>query len=262
MIREGKRRWDTFRFSPYVRDLTVSDTPFRFLVANPTGREWYDGAQLNCAEELSFLNRALICPGDVVIECGAHHGFATVLLSRWVGQRGSVLAVEPNPENFRVLNENVRINKLANTRTCRAVVAETQGSKVINSESNSSVKSAGFWKGNRVDSICLDDYAGLKPNVLKIDVEGYEVAVLRGGAKVLSSTPKLAIEIHTDLLARYGSTIEELFELIGAERYDFWIQWDDSLAPQAYLRDSKIRQRVHLFCIPKTEQSKSLRRVG
>jgi hypothetical protein len=57
-------------------------------------------------------------------------------------------------------------------------------------------------------------------NVLKIDVEGYEVEVLKGCKKLLSRAPKLALEIHRDGLRERGQTLADVLDLIDVGRYE------------------------------------------
>jgi len=84
-------------------------------------------------------------------------------------------------------------------------------------------------------------------------MEGFEREVLKGAKNILSSIPKLAIEIHTEVLPRFGYQVEDLFNLIDVDQYNFWVQWNDEEQPKEY--DIKtltpIRERVHLFGISK-----------
>jgi FkbM family methyltransferase len=65
--------------------------------------------------------------GDVVIECGSHHGCTAIMLSRWVGPTGKVYAYEPGARNYEVLRRNLRLNGIENVTAVRAAVgAETK----------------------------------------------------------------------------------------------------------------------------------------
>lgn len=55
--------------------------------------------------------------------------------------------------------------------------------------------------------------------------------VLQGAEKVLSTHPKLSIEVHTDQLVKYGTSVQELLNLDINNNYKVWIQWDDSQQP-------------------------------
>jgi hypothetical protein len=102
---------------------------------------------------------------------------------------------------------------------------------------------------------CQDEYAHMNPTVLKIDVEGFEKQVLQGARKILSTYPKLAMEIHTEQLSQYGATVQDIFGLIDVENYNVWIQWEDDQQPEEYDMRTPIEKRVHLFCIPRVNKS-------
>jgi hypothetical protein len=56
--------------------------------------------------------------------------------------------------------------------------------------------------------------------MLKVDVEGYEGQVLRGCRRLLARRPALALELHLDQLARFGTTVEEIFGMVAADEYE------------------------------------------
>jgi hypothetical protein len=98
--------------------------------------------------------------------------------------------------------------------------------------------------------VALDTYAGEKPTLVKIDVEGFEVEVLRGAKTILSTRPKLVLEIHTTELAGFGTSVDELFTLIDALSYRWWIQRDDAGEPVEFDLKSPLTDRCHLFGLP------------
>lgn len=63
---------------------------------------------------MQFAKGKLIQPGTVAIECGAHHGSESILLSRWVGDAGKVIVIEPMPDNIAILKKNIELNDLKN----------------------------------------------------------------------------------------------------------------------------------------------------
>lgn len=89
----GRVLINSLNFKPYTISREVLGEKIDFFVGNPTGKSWYDGGDTwydgstTPDEEMKFVRNELVHPGAVVIECGAHHGFTTILLSRWVGRR-------------------------------------------------------------------------------------------------------------------------------------------------------------------------------
>jgi FkbM family methyltransferase len=157
--------------------------------------------------ELRLLRRFLAGGGDFV-DVGAHIGMYTVAAARFLGDRGHVLACEPNPEARAQLVENVRLNGCTNVVVSAAAVADRPGEAVLHvprtpDPSFSSLGQGRFAEGEplRVTTTTLDaavEAAELAPALLKIDVEGGEVAVLAGGEKTLAARPAVLIEIGTD----------------------------------------------------------------
>jgi Protein-L-isoaspartate(D-aspartate) O-methyltransferase (PCMT) len=106
----GKVFINSFGFEPRIISKEVSGEKFDFYIGNPTGKSWYGSKTED--KEMEFTKKELLNPGAIVIECGANHGFDTVLLSRWVGDEGKVIAVEPLPDNVAILRKNIEINSL------------------------------------------------------------------------------------------------------------------------------------------------------
>ena len=242
------------RFKPYLKQKNVEGVAFDFWIGDRDGRDWYD---IHCTDpewtEMRFIRDHMICEGDVILECGGHHGCTAIVLSTWVGDGGKVITFEPLPKNCDIIQRNIDQNSLKNVTLKRKAVGAESGKITINDVSNSSVAMSG--KGVEVEMTCLDEYENLSPTFIKIDVEGFGEQVLRGAMRILKKRPKLAIEIHTEALYQYDSSVEELFRLIGIEDYELWIQWEDGKQPEKYDIRKPIKKRVHLFGIPHKQTS-------
>jgi FkbM family methyltransferase len=244
--------YNKFFFKPYVIKKNMEGVVFNFLIGNREGRDWYDRECINNPiwREMGFIRDHLIVSGDVVLECGGHHGCSAILLSNWVGVNGKVVTFEPFPQSCNIIEKNIQLNGLKNVDLYRKAIGAQRGTISIDG-SSSSVNFSG--KGVDVELICLDEYMDLNPTVLKIDVEGFETQVLQGAKNLLLKRPKLAIEVHTELLSQYGSSINDIFKLINVENYKVWIQWKDDQQPEEYDMKTPIDKRVHLFCIPRAK---------
>lgn len=151
--------------------------------------------------EARFL--ASLCrDGDVVFEVGANIGAHTVGLAKRVGPRGRVLAFEPQRLAFQALCANVALNSLVNVDCYWAAVGERRGTITVPELDPSQptnfggVALAGVTQGRSVGCYALDDFIGA-PDVrlVKVDVEGMEADVLRGGAKLVERfRPHLYVE--------------------------------------------------------------------
>lgn len=237
-------------FTPYVIQKDMEGQHFDFLIGDRTGRNWYDLPCINNPVwlEMRFVRDHMVEEGDVILECGGHHGCSTILLSRWVGATGCVVSYEPFRPNFSILAENVRRNTLTNVEPRMEAVGAEDGSITFD-ESTSGVTTAG--RGVTVKVARLDDQAHRRPNFLKIDVEGYEMQVLQGARAILATRPKIAMELHAELLGQFGASVEKIFDIIGAQDYDIWAQWRDDRNPEPYTLGTPITSRAHLFFLPK-----------
>jgi FkbM family methyltransferase len=164
--------------------------------------------------------RSLIRPGMTVVDVGAHLGYYTGLLARLVGSSGTVLAFEPEGENFDLLRRNTKrfrsrikmFNRAISDRTGQFTLHLSPG------HSNHSLV-AGYTDENGVaivDTMTMDD--ALRENgitsvdFIKIDVEGGEPGVIAGMTNTLANSPGLAMLIEYNPRAlRCGGTEPEQF---------------------------------------------------
>lgn len=242
-------------FKPYFIEKEVEGVRFNFFIGDVDGQQWY---HTGCTDpdwpEMRFMKEKIIREGDVIFECGSHQGCTTILLSEWVRSKGKVFAFEPNFENFEILKTNVTLNSIANVELFNNAVGKHSGEITIDaSTSNSSIIVDGSVhnKYKTVKMINLDYFQEYHPDVLKIDVEGFEKEVLIGAEKILKTNPKLAIELHTEILPHYGTSVNEIFGLLNRDQYVFWVQWEDDQMPVRYNFERQITKRVHLFALPK-----------
>ena len=147
--------------------------------------------------------------GDTCVDVGGHIGYLTLFMAQIVGPEGNVVTFEPMPDNYELLEENIRLNDLKNVRLERTAVGENEmmGSLIFaaNERWSWTPSATGYGvvgekKSINVPFISLDHYAmtqGLYPRLIKIDVEGAELGVLRGAREMIrKSQPALLIEVH------------------------------------------------------------------
>ncbi len=149
-----------------------------------------------------------VMPRTRVLDIGAQSGFYSLLLSRLVGPEGMVFAFEPLPANFRILEENVRLNNIQNVMIRREAVSEHSGKiRFEFPHEEPSLVAGPLIEGDdlgtfQVPSVSLDDFVrqtGHSIQFIKMDVEGAETAVLRGAVQSLKAFhPPMIIELHYD----------------------------------------------------------------
>lgn len=151
-------------------------------------------------------------PGDVAVDVGASVGAFTMPMARVVGPTGTVLAVEPDPENFGVLARSVVLNGRTNVTGFWAAAGEASGSlllhrSTINRDSHqmwpdpSRCQGSGVVQVGTVDDLC----DGRDVALIKADAQGWDLKVLRGAEKTITRQKRLALHVELWPLGLEGS---------------------------------------------------------
>ena len=254
MVRKFRFARRNAGFVPQAVTKTLDGVSFEFLLGDVTGREWY-AKQTALSPEMAFLRDRMTAPGDVVLECGAHHGFMTILIANWIGPAGRVTAFEASPRSADILRDNIGRNRLQERVTVVGkAVGARDGRLRITEESNAVPLTGRYEPGVEVPVVALDDYADLEPTLIKLDVEGFEIEALRGAKRILERRPKLAIEVHVDMLRRYGHQADDLFEIVRPADYECWLQLGGGDVPRPYAGqrlNAQHMDQVHLYALPR-----------
>jgi FkbM family methyltransferase len=146
--------------------------------------------------------QASLQPGDVFYDVGANVGYYSLLASVLVGDEGLVLAFEPSRRNLTYLHQNLQINDIANVKVMEFAVGERSGHVRFHEETNGRMSHQDASGEIEVPLISLDDWIANSgtspPNILKIDVVGSEMGVLRGASRILSEDrPVLFMQVHS-----------------------------------------------------------------
>jgi FkbM family methyltransferase len=162
-----------------------------------TGRGYGSGAFGRARLEVA---EALLEPGDCVVDLGAHKGFMSLAASRLVGPDGHVVAVEPGSTNLWFLRKHVSWNRAGNVRIVRAAVGAEAGTVSFGGRGDSLAYQVGVGDEEvplmPIPDILREAGAPL-PNLIKMDIEGQELAALEGAGEALSDTVALIISIHS-----------------------------------------------------------------
>jgi FkbM family methyltransferase len=182
--------------------------------------------------ETALLMR-LARPGSIVIDVGANVGYHTVQFARAVGPAGKVYALEPDPDNLRLLRHNVRVNAFAHVEVVpRAASDETGALRLFRSDENHGDHRVYDSGDDRfaidIEAVAIDDLfepddsdlpGGARRDerpvsLVKIDVQGAEPRALRGMRRLLAAHPEawVAAELWPAGLARAGSSADALLE--------------------------------------------------
>jgi FkbM family methyltransferase len=174
--------------------------------------------------------------GSVFFDVGAHIGYFSMKASRKVGPSGRVLSFEPNPETLKLLRDNVAANHTANVTvepiacTDREQMLTLYAADIINtgasslSSANASITAAApkayAVRGRPIDDV-VRELSLSRVDVIKVDVEGAEVSVMRGALETLRRFhPKVVIEVSPRQLASFHTTPDDLIALFQGAGYN------------------------------------------
>jgi FkbM family methyltransferase len=176
---------------------------------------------------IEHVLRRFLAPGSVFIDIGANVGWHTALASSVVGVDGRVYAIEPNPDNARLIAHTIERNGLSNVHLFPIALGESTGYASFRSAIGSN---GGFLNHDERDSLDpnvtivptmrFDDLAIPRVDIIKIDVEGAEPIVLRGATEAIERDhPVIVFEFSCEMTERVGGVAPrdhlKMFELHG-----------------------------------------------
>jgi FkbM family methyltransferase len=174
---------------------------------------------------------------DVVWDIGANIGLYTNQFAEWVGSAGSVIGFEPVPETFEILKKNTEDNY--NVNLFCAALSDFEGNAffIVDGESNVTSHLAENATDNKIIEIkvnkadeFIEQDGKIQPNVVKIDVEGFEEDVLKGGPKVFSNIKcrEILIEMHFEQMAKrnQGDSANRIVKML--INWGYKVNWTDS----------------------------------
>jgi FkbM family methyltransferase len=157
-----------------------------------------------------------------VLDIGANAGFYTLAFASLVGASGHVWAIEPFADNVRNLNLHLALNEVSNVTIIQCAVSNRNGIAAFKAhESNSMGKLVDHATSLLVPTVSIDSLVEtlmLCPDLVKLDIEGGELAALRGATGLLerrSTTWLIALDDRSkapeclQLLIEKGYSIHE-----------------------------------------------------
>ena len=190
--------------------------------AFPIYRPLYAGYKAYADRAERELLRQVLFPGAVVVDAGANIGIYSQFLSRCVAPAGVVHSFEPSPDNFKRLRAATR--KLSNVRLSQTAVGEHSGDSQLYLSDNLNVDHRAYVADGDsrhavpIEMVALDDYfkPGERVDLIKMDIQGYELHTLRGANRVLADNPgiKLLVEFWPYGLKQAGAKWVDLIGVL------------------------------------------------
>lgn len=209
-------------------------------------QDWFE-------DEIKFLRR-LLQPGQKVIDIGANYGVYTLSMAQRVGPTGCVWAFEPASGTSRLLAEGVAVNGFSQVVLERSALSSVCGTAQLslneNSELNALVHGSPSTSASETVPLvtldqCLERYGWRDIHFVKIDAEGEESNIVKGGKRFFAELSplvqyeiKAGSDIHLELVQDFAALGYVSYRLVPG--LDLLIPFDAESPPDGYL--------LNLFC--------------
>ncbi|MFC1755418.1 FkbM family methyltransferase [Thermoproteota archaeon] len=204
-------RVDTKNISPYVVvELNFDGEAVKFFHPAKSSEDLWRSRRLSGREpEVESVFKPKL--GWTVLDIGAHIGYYTIMASKKVGSNGQVICVEAYSGNYDLLLKNIKVNSCHNVKALKKAITNYDGSTQLffgsDSGHNTLLEKSVFatTECEDVDAITLDILFSEQKiefvDLVKIDIEGNELNLLKGANHVLNEgkIQRIVIEVHTPI---------------------------------------------------------------
>ena len=209
------------------------------------------------SESEAHLFEQLVSEGDIVVEVWSNIGAHTLMFSQAAGGKGRVYAFEPQRVVFQTLCANLALNSITNVECFQAVVGEESGSVLLpdlkyDTEGNFGGFSAkNFGQGRKTPQVSLDGFLDVpRLRLVKVDVEGMEIDVLKGAEKTIEKFRPL-LYVENDRVEKSP----ELISLLLSLRYKVYWHLPPLFNPENFAgSEENIYSNIlslNLLCVPR-----------
>ena len=209
-------------------------------------QDWFE-------DEIKFVRR-LLKPGQKVIDIGANYGVYSLSMARTVGPTGCVWAFEPASSTARLLAEGIAVNGFTHVVLERSALSSTCGTAQLflneNSELNTLVPGKQSSSAHETVPLvtldeCMERYGWRDIEFMKIDAEGEEASILKGGKRFFAELSplvqyeiKAGADLHIELVQDFAALGYDSYRLVPG--LDLLVSFDAESTPDGYL--------LNLFC--------------
>jgi len=178
------------------------------------------------------LFERILRPGDCFVDIGAHVGYHALQAARLVGASGRIFAIDPQPYNCTKILTNAELNGFANITVIVAAVAEIDGFTSLKNQTRQdkarlTLAGPGVNDGALTFVVpkitlrwLLETYELRPVNLLKIDVEGFELEVLNGAGDAMRAVENIVFEALPGEGADRTQAIERKLQNFGLQMFD------------------------------------------
>jgi FkbM family methyltransferase len=216
------------------------------------GAHWYDCDWADFPE-IRLLQQHRLVNGAKVFDVGGNQCLQAMVMARAVGPDGFVWAIEPNQRNARAGRRNLELNSIVNCSVLEAAAGSATGQLLVNQSMNGQVSVDGIG-GRLVRAVSIDDLTKElgPPDVLYIDVEGYECAALEGAREtLLRFVPDCFVEVHRGIgLEKLGGSVSKVVSFFPRDAYRLmWSNAQDGVFREVEGDSALPRERFFLVAL-------------
>lgn len=166
-------------------------------------------------DDVAFF-REFLRPGDSVVDVGANIGSLSILAAITAGNTGKVIAIEPHPRIYGFQRQNLAFNQIRNVESHNVALGESPGQLHFSDERSDDQNGVLSDGGIVVTVTTLDTLTVALPAIalLKIDVEGYELPVLKGARETLARTACVYFESWETHLQKWNVTTGDVIHFL------------------------------------------------
>ena len=226
------------------------------LVCHPAANRFSYVAQNNDEDQVAEFDSFIkeIVPGTVLFDIGAHFGLFSLAAIHYGGAHAVAVAVDPSPMAIEFIKTQAKLNQVSEQlHTVQAAVSDKVGWQSMVA---AGVRASGYYVQPASDhsrreltntrTTTLDQLVsdfGLQPTHVKVDVEGYELSVIKGGNQLLSGVkaPLLFLELHNEIVRGNNGAPEKTLDLIRSLNYETFSTSGELLNDQEILASPLIR---------------------
>jgi FkbM family methyltransferase len=254
----------TYRLANWVRDRRARHFSTRVIrqsycgyelsinIADALAEAWYSEAwAVGHVTELMVLQQRKLKPGACVFDIGAHHAVLALVMAKIVGESGTVVAVEADPLNARVAQSNKALNDASNLVVVPAAVSD--GKTHTGNDVQGDFDRFYEWGIRKVAFVTMDQLVADHgpPDVVYLDVDGYECKVLAAAQNLLASTADWYVEVHVNIgLEEEGGTWQEVLAHFPESKYELLIASEEQREYRPFSANSPlIKERFFLLAL-------------
>lgn len=258
-IRDAHRDWREKSCQQWHPNLAENQFALRpKIILNLSNRSkstfpYFTFRDLDMVNELNlFLKHTKNCTS--LLDIGALHGVFSLAFTA-NETKAKALAIDPSPHSIETLHENITLNPHCNIHPLQIAAGDTQKPLPMAAENYGDAHHLVITKDphaatslieqNTGDNICSEH--NFTPDVIKIDVEGYELNCLHGLLETItSSQPKIFLEVHPSFLPE-GQSLSDIWDFLAANQYQLLDLYETPLSQETFCAYTHI---TRILCHP------------